>query len=174
MSAGEIQIRRGWQPGALGWIIAEHGRDYAKDWGLGAAFEAKVAAALGEWMGRYNPARDLILLAQDDAGPLGSISVDGSQRGEAQKGNAAARIRFFILAPRARGLGIGRRLLGEAMAFISGHGFEHAYLTTFRGLDPARKLYEDFGFTLTHEALDTSWGQPLHEQRFDWHKPIAA
>lgn len=162
-----VTIERGWRAGALGWVIAEHGRYYEMHWQLGAAFEAKVAQAMGEWMQLYDPARDLLLIARDENGILGSISLDGSGAHAATEG---ARIRFFIMTDRARGMGIGRRLMDEMMDFIRAAGFERAFLTTFRGLDAARALYEAHGFTLTHEELDTSWGTPLHEQRFAWRK----
>ncbi|KAF0230998.1 MAG: hypothetical protein FD175_867 [Beijerinckiaceae bacterium] len=161
----DFTLRHGWRPGDLGWVIAEHGRYYDRAWQLGAVFEAKVAEAMGEWMQRYDPARDLLLLAEDVEGPLGSISLDGSGPHVAVDG---ARIRFFIMADKARGRGIGKALMAEMMTFIASAGLDEAFLTTFRGLYAARKLYEDNGWVLTREALDTSWGMPLHEQRFDW------
>ena len=162
-----VTIERGWRAGVLGWVIAEHGTYYEMHWQLGAAFEAKVAQAMGEWMQRYEPTRDLLLVAHDADGILGSISLDGSGAHATTDG---ARIRFFIITERARGRGIGRLLMNEMMTFIQSTGFKGAFLTTFRGLDAARTLYEAHGFTLTHEELDTSWGMPLHEQRFDWKK----
>ena len=120
---------------------------------------------MGAWLQRYDPARDLLLVAEDAEGPLGSISLDGSGADVPSDG---ARVRFFIMADRARGRGIGKVLVAETMAFIRDAAFDKAFLTTFRGLDAARKLYENHGWVLTHEALDTSWGTPLHEQRFDW------
>jgi len=33
-------------PGALGWVVAEHGRYCAREWQLPAAFECRVAAEL--------------------------------------------------------------------------------------------------------------------------------
>lgn len=163
-----FSIRRGWHPGDIGWVIAEHGRYYNQAWQLGAVFEAKVAEAMGAWMQRYDPARDLRLLAEDAEGPLGAISLDGSGAHAAIDG---ARIRFFIMADRARGRGIGKAMMAEMMTFIASAGFDKAFLTTFRGLDAARKLYENHGFVLTEETLDTSWGMPLYEQRFDWKRP---
>lgn len=168
MSGPGIRTDRGWSGGALGWVIAEHGRWYEKTWRFGPAFEARVAAAMGEWMGRYDPARDLLLLARDDQGILGSISLDGSGPHAETDG---ARIRFFIIADRARGRGTGRLLMTHMMDFIDTAGFDRAFLTTFRGLDAARRLYEAFGFTLTSEAMDASWGTPVMEQRFDWRRP---
>lgn len=161
----DFTLRQSWQPGDIGWVVGEHGRYYDRAWKLGIAFEAKVAEAMGAWLQRYDPARDLLLVAEDAEGPLGSISLDGSG---AHVQTDGARIRFFIMADRARGRGIGKVLVAETMTFIRAAGFDKAFLTTFRGLDAARKLYEDHGWVLTYEALDTSWGTPLHEQRFDW------
>jgi ribosomal protein S18 acetylase RimI-like enzyme len=160
-----ITLVRGWTPGLLGWIVAEHGASYERDWGLGRLFEAKVAEGLGALAGRADPGRDLLLSARDGEAILGAIAVDGGGPGAATDG---ARIRYFILAEAARGRGIGRLLLGEAMAFIRDSGFDRAWLTTFAGLDAARHLYESAGFRLAHEELDTSWGTPLAEQRFEW------
>jgi ribosomal protein S18 acetylase RimI-like enzyme len=161
-----VTLSRGWTPGLLGWIVAEHGRSYAREWGLGQAFEAKVAEGLGALAGRAQP-RDLLLAARDGDAILGAIAVDGSLSPD------GARIRYFILAEAARGRGVGRRLLDGAMAFISAEGFDRAWLTTFAGLDAARHLYESVGFRLTREAVDTSWGVALREQRFDWANPPA-
>lgn len=167
MSQADFTLRRGWQHGDIGWTIGAHGSYYETVWKLGARFEAKVAEAMGEWMQRYEPARDLLLMAEDEHGLLGSISLDGSGPHVPADG---ARIRFFIMAERARGRGIGRAMVAEVMNYIDAAGFDRAFLTTFRGLDAARKLYEDAGFVLTREELDTSWGTPLHEQRFEWRR----
>jgi GNAT superfamily N-acetyltransferase len=167
MSTPGLRLHEGWKAGATGWVIAEHGRYYETHWQLGAGFEAKVAAAMGEWMGRFDPARDYFLLAEDKDGPLGSISLDGSGPHAEREG---ARIRFFIMADRARGRGIGKALVAATMRFIEARGFERAFLTTFSGLDAARKLYEDEGFVLTHEEKDDSWGRTLIEQRFEWQR----
>ena len=165
MTKPAFTLRRGWRHGDIGWVIGAHGAYYETVWKLGARFEAKVAEAMGEWMQRFEPAHDLLLMAEDEHGLLGSISLDGSGPHATVDG---ARIRFFIMAERARGRGVGRAMVAEVMNYIGAAGFDRAFLTTFRGLDAARKLYEDAGFVLTREELDTSWGTPLHEQRFEW------
>ncbi len=164
----DITLRQGWSPGLLGWIVAEHGRYYDREWHLGAVFEAKVAQGLGEWIARFDPSRDMLLAAMDGGRVLGAIAVDGSGPDAATQG---ARIRYFILSDAARGRGIGRRLVAETMRYIVAAGFRQAWLTTFAGLDAARHLYEANGFRLTHEAVDASWGTPLTEQRFEWTRP---
>jgi GNAT superfamily N-acetyltransferase len=164
MSA-HVELHRSWSPGLLGWIVGEHGRYYEAEWRLGVAFEAKVAAGLGELAARLDPGRDLLLHAASAGSILGAMAVDGSGPGTSEHG---ARIRYFILSDAARGRGIGRLLLGGAMGFIREAGFDRAWLTTFAGLDAARHLYESSGFRLDHEEVDTTWGTPLTEQRFVW------
>jgi GNAT superfamily N-acetyltransferase len=164
----DIALRHGWSPGLLGWIIAEHGRYYGREWRLGPVFEAKVAQGLGELVARLDPARDMLLAATDGDTVVGAVAVDGSGPDAAAQG---ARLRYFILSDAVRGRGVGRLLLGETMRFIARAGFERAWLTTFAGLDAARHLYETHGFRLAHEELDASWGSPLTEQRFEWTRP---
>lgn len=165
MTTPPFTLRQGWSPGLLGWIVAEHGRYYEREWRLGPVFEAKVAQSLGELVARLDPARDLLLSAVDGETILGAIAVDGSGPEAAARG---ARIRYFILSDAARGRGVGRALMDRTMAFIAAAGFQSAWLTTFAGLDAARHLYEQHDFRLDHEAVDTSWGTPLTEQRFVW------
>jgi GNAT superfamily N-acetyltransferase len=173
MTTPPFTLRQGWSPGLLGWIVAEHGRYYEREWRLGPVFEAKVAQGLGELVARLDPARDLLLSAVDGETILGAIAVDGSGPEVAARG---ARIRYFILSDAARGRGVGRALMDRTMAFIGAAGFRSAWLTTFAGLDAARHLYEQQGFRLDHEAVDTSWGTPLAEQLFVWRAtdPIAS
>jgi ribosomal protein S18 acetylase RimI-like enzyme len=157
----EIEIT-GWAPGTLGQVVALHGRYYARDWGFGPYFEAKVAAGMARFIPRLDPDQDLFLAARRGAHLLGSITVDGSET-EANE----AHIRWFITSDAARGTGIGRRLMDQAMAFSDKVGFDLVYLDTFKGLDAARHLYESHGFTLVSEHADTTWGVEVTEQRFE-------
>jgi hypothetical protein len=36
--SGVVTLVRGWTPGLLGWIVAEHGTSYDRDWMLGRLF----------------------------------------------------------------------------------------------------------------------------------------
>ncbi len=77
-SSAAVTMRHGWAPGLLGWVVAEHGRYYAREWRLGPLFEAKVAQGLGELALRFDPRRDMLLSALDGETTLGFIAVDGS------------------------------------------------------------------------------------------------
>jgi GNAT superfamily N-acetyltransferase len=153
----------GYFPGAIGGVAALHGRHYVESHGLGLVFEAKVAAALADLMLRFDPAYDFFRTVRQGDRLVGSIAVEGGRMG------AQARLRYFILVPEARGHGLGRRLLGEALSFCRERGFDQVYLTTLAGLNAAARLYREAGFTVTHEEYGDSWGPRLLEQRMDLH-----
>jgi GNAT superfamily N-acetyltransferase len=141
----EIEIS-GYTPGALGRIVELHGAYYHAYWDLGLYFEAKVATEIAEFLSRFNPDHDGAWFAKVDGKIAGGIFIDGSDaEGE------GARLRWFILDPDYQGLGIGVRLMNEAMTFCASLKFPRIYLTTFAGLSAARHLYEKHGFSLCRE-----------------------
>ncbi len=155
-----MQIRE-YVPGSIGRMVELHGRYYARAWHFGPYFEAQVANELGELLARLDPKRDGFWIAAEDDEIVGGIAIDGS--GTPQ----AARLRFFIVEDAYRGAGLGEGLMRVALDFCRSAGHQRVFLTTFAGLDAARKLYERHGFTLTEERPDRTWGVEVTEQRFD-------
>ena len=159
-------IRRGWQPGLVGEVIRAHGTYYARDWNFPAYFEAKVAREMGEFLTRLAD-RDALLSAWDGATFLGSLTIDGT---DPALDPGQAHLRWFIMTDAARGRGIGRQLVQAGMDHLRAHDFASCYLTTFAGLDAARRLYEQAGFTLAQEEEAQSWGTTVREQLFTWRR----
>lgn len=157
------QIVAGYRPGALGAITALHGAYYHRHWQFGLVFEAKVATEMAAFLGDFVAGRDGLWLALDGERVVGGVAIDGSAAA-----TAGARLRWFIVAEAQQGRGLGRQLLAAALAFCRAAGYRHVYLTTFAGLDAARRLYEQAGFVLVHEARDTHWGTAVLEQTFAW------
>lgn len=151
----------GYVPGAIGRVAELHALYYSAHWGFGLFFEAKVAAGLSEFLQRLDPARDGFWTVCESGRVLGSIAIDG-----AQAATEGAHLRWFILADELHGQGLGKRLLGEAVDFCRKAGHPRIFLWTFQGLDPARRLYESFGFCLAEERHGQQWGTPVLEQRF--------
>lgn len=149
-------------PGSLGTIIALHGQHYAHNWGFGTFFEAKVAHELAAFTGRM-ASNDLVLLAYDNEGLAASIVLDLN---DPMSGERGGHLRWFICAERCRGTGIGRKLMDRAMSHADDHSNGNVWLTTFAGLEPARHLYESYGFTLTLEQEGEAWGTVVAEQEF--------
>ena len=157
-----MQIRE-YVPGSIGRMVELHGRYYARDWRFGRYFEAQVASELGELLARLDPKRDGFWIAAENDEIVGGIAIDGSGTLE------AARLRFFIVDDAHRVAGLGGRLMRVALDFCRDAGHKRVYLTTFVGLDAARKLYERHGFSLTEERPHRTWGVEVTEQRFDLH-----
>lgn len=156
-----VPIETGYRPGLLGRLVEMHGRYYAREWGFGAAFEARVAAGLAEFAGRPGAPGNEIWSAWRSGALLGGLAVDGQDLGSGK-----AHLRWFIVDDGQRGAGLGLRLLSTALDFCDRSGFGEVHLWTFRGLDAARRLYERHGFTLVEEWPGDQWGKRVMEQRF--------
>lgn len=154
---GPVHLIEGYAPGLLARVVALHMAYYAPAWGFGRAFEAKVAGELAAFLNRYDPDRDLLLRAETAAGRItGAIVIDGQDA-------AAAHLRWFIVAQ--PGQGLGRKLMAHALAFCRAQGFASVTLTTFAGLDAARRLYDQAGFALEAESARDQWQGGVKEQR---------
>ncbi len=160
-STRQIDIVAGYRPGAIGRCAEMHGRIYARIAGFGRPFEAKVAAGLAEFAGRLDNPRNALWLAVQAGTIVGTVAIDGEDLGP-----GIAHLRWFIVDDGLRGGGVGRRLLAEAVRFCDRQGFAETQLWTFRGLDAARHLYEQVGFSLAEEWLGRQWGEEVMEQRF--------
>jgi GNAT superfamily N-acetyltransferase len=151
----------GYRPGLIGRITALHAEHYHRHWGFDLSFERQVASELSAFMGRYHPARDLLLCGLAGGELAGSVAVDGAP------GEEGARLRWFITAGAWRGRGLGSCLLARAVEFARAAGHPRLFLWTFSGLEPARRLYEAAGFAMSAEHPVDQWGQSIAEQRFD-------
>ncbi len=151
----------GYRPGALAGVVALHIGYYAREWGFGRPFETKVAGELAEFLGRVDTSRDLFLTAWRGEVLAGSISIDATGGGA-----MGAHLRWFIVSDDARGSGLGGALMGRAMDFCRAQGLDRVWLTTFAGLDAARRLYEKHGFVLAEESDADQWSGGVREQLF--------
>jgi GNAT superfamily N-acetyltransferase len=113
---------------------------------------------MAELMGRLDNPRNEVWVALEGQRIVGSIAIDGEGEG------GEAILRCFILDDSARGKGAGKRLLAQAIKFCDEHGFCATRLWTFKGLDVARKLYEEAGFELEQEQEGEQWGARVTEQ----------
>lgn len=157
-----VKLVAGYRPGAVGRLLALQIETYAGDLGFGRAFEARVGADMADFLTRYDPGRDLFLLAVDDDQVVGGITLD---RGEHAPDLRLAHLRWFILGPKARGQGIGRALLTRAVDFARGHGDAEIYLWTVEALPTARHLYDRAGFVVDEEMTAKTWGKVMVEQK---------
>jgi GNAT superfamily N-acetyltransferase len=156
----EITIRTALRPGDIGYVIYMHGHLYKKEYDYGVAFEAYVAAGLYEFYTQYDPARDRVWICEHREQIVGFMLL-------MHRGNKSAQLRYFILDPLYRGIGLGKRLMGLYVDFLKEAGFERSYLWTTEDLKTAAALYTRHGFRLIEEKASESFGRPLFEQKYE-------
>jgi ribosomal protein S18 acetylase RimI-like enzyme len=85
-----------------------------------------------------------------------------------------AQLRWFLVDPSARGLGLGKRLLQEAVAFAQRRGYDSMFLWTVSALTVAARLYRSVGFKKVEEKPGKQWGVKMVEERYLLHLAGAA
>jgi RimJ/RimL family protein N-acetyltransferase len=158
----EPTVREELRPGDLGEIVAHHGRLYAEEYGVDPTFEGFVAAAVARAATRGFPSeREAIRIVELGGEHAGSIGLT-------DEGGGDAAIRWFVLSPEVRGRGLGRRLLGELLAFAEDLGYRRVYLETFSELHAAAHLYLEAGFRVTSADTAPRWGrEAITYQRYE-------
>lgn len=129
--------------------------------GFGAAFEARVASDLAQFILRAEAPQNEIWHARIDDKIVGSITIDGDSLGA-----GLAHLRWFVVDTNLHSNGVGKALLAKALEFCNQQNFRETHLWTVKGLDAARNLYERNGFQLAEEFNGDQWGSEVVEHKF--------
>jgi GNAT superfamily N-acetyltransferase len=159
VSLGNISIRTELRPGDIGYVTHLHGSLYHREYGYGIQFESYVAKGLCEFYEKFNPERSRIWACEHNGQMIGFLLL--MDRGQ------AAQLRYFLIEPGCRGIGLGSKLMNLYMDFLHVCGYRESYLWTTHELTTAAALYKRHGFQLTQEKESTTFGKPLREQRYD-------
>lgn len=131
----------------------------------GSTYEAEAARTDAMWAERVAAAsasgRDLVLFAWQDEQVIGLAWCKLSQTSA-----LVADLYQMWVNPAARGLGAGRALLREAIAWARGQGAQEINLgvTLASQATPAMRLYAAFGFQPVGMATPLRAGSPLMMQ----------
>jgi DNA-binding MarR family transcriptional regulator/N-acetylglutamate synthase-like GNAT family acetyltransferase len=145
---------RSHRPGDMGWVIERHGALYAREYGWDERFEALVAGIAAKFIDNLDPARERCWIAERAGERLGCVFVVKEKR-------HTAKLRLLIVDPATRGVGLGRRLVEECIAFAREKGYRKLVLWTQSNLAAARAIYRKTGFALVRKEPHTSFGARL-------------
>jgi DNA-binding MarR family transcriptional regulator/GNAT superfamily N-acetyltransferase len=157
--AGAYHLR-GLRAGDIGWITHRQARLYHQEYGWDISYEALVAEILGGFVKSFDAATENAWIAEQDERIVGSVFL-------VRTSDKVAKLRLLYVEPSARGLGIGRRLVDECIAFARAKGYQTLTLWTNDVLVSARKIYQAAGFRLTREERHHSFGKDLVGQTWD-------
>jgi GNAT superfamily N-acetyltransferase len=156
---GDIAIRHALRPGDVGAVVGLHGVVYAHERGFDATFEAYVASPLAAFVLRASP-RERLWLAERDGALVGCIAIVAERERVAQ-------LRWFLVVPEARGVGLGRRLMAEAIAFSREAEYERVILWTVNALHTAAHVYRSSGFRRVEAVPTHHWGVDVVEEKYE-------
>jgi N-acetylglutamate synthase-like GNAT family acetyltransferase len=156
---GAVALRTELRPGDVGWIVSRHGVLYSREYGFDPTFEVYVAGPLADMVRSASP-RDRLWIAERDGRAVGCIAIVAA-------GPRTAQLRWFLVEPDARGSGLGRCLLSEAVAFCKESGYDAVILWTVSALAAAAHLYRSAGFRKVEEKPVRRWGVDVIEEKYE-------
>jgi DNA-binding MarR family transcriptional regulator/predicted GNAT family N-acyltransferase len=147
-------VLRAPRPGDMGWITERHGLLYAREYGSNGHIEAVTARICADFLDGQDPELERCWIVERDSERLGCVFL---VKDEAP---GVARLRLLMLEPAARGLGLGKRLVGECIAFARAAGYREVVLWTHAALTVARGVYAAHGFELEETWTHDDFGAP--------------
>jgi DNA-binding MarR family transcriptional regulator/GNAT superfamily N-acetyltransferase len=146
--------------GDMGWIVSRHGALYGQEYGWDERLEALCAEIVAAFVRNFDAKRERCWIAERDGENVGSILL-------VKDTEEIARLRLLLVEPKARGLGIGARLVEECVRFAREARYKKITLWTHSVLTTARHIYEQAGFKLIDSSEHDEFGKVLTGETWD-------
>jgi GNAT superfamily N-acetyltransferase len=153
-------LLRGPRAGDMGWIVSRHGALYREEYGWDERLEALIAEIVAAFVRNQDRERERCWIAERGGENVGSVLL-------VRETDEVARLRLLLVEPRTRGLGIGARLVEEAVRFAREARYRKLTLWTHTVLTAARRVYERAGFRLTQQWTHDMFGKQLSAETWD-------
>jgi putative acetyltransferase len=122
-------------------IIRELFREYAAELQEDLCFQS-FETEVENPLKKYTESGGVIFLASIDDQPAGCVALQGGHDGLCE-------MKRLYVKPAYRKTGLGKVLVEQLIRFAREHGFKRMQLDTLQRLQPAIRLYEQFGFNRT-------------------------
>ena len=154
-----FELRRELRDGDPEAIVEIHERVYRPEYGMDERFVDGVRSTVEQAVARGWPQGGGAWLVDGPDGLVGCLGLT-------DEGERLGRHRWVVLAPEARGLGLGRRMITEAVGEARRLGFERLELDTFGALTTAAAIYRSVGFEIVSEDETEMWGPRIAYQHY--------
>lgn len=152
-------IRNDGRPGDVDGVIGLHAALYATEFGFDDSFLEHVSEPLRMFATTPSP-RSRLWVAEQNERTVGSIAI-------VEHEPTVARLRWFLVDPTARGHGLGRELLRQAIQFSKDSGYTSIILWTVSQLTTAAKLYRGAGFRRVIHQPGRMGGVDVTEEMYE-------
>jgi len=150
-------VYRSRKSGDIGHIVCRHGVLYAQEYGFDETFDLYVGKPLIAFAENFDPTKENLWMVERDGQIVGSMAIVNA-------GNGLAQLRWLLVEPDTRGLGIGQSLVDKGVAFCRAKKYDSIFLWTIDYLAAAKKIYMNAGFRKTDQKASQVWGQTLTEE----------
>ncbi len=147
-------VLRSHGPGDMGWVVQQNGAFYASEFDWDNSYEALAADIVSQFLKTFDPAHERCWIAEVDGDRAGSVFL-------VRQSPDAAKLRLLLVTPTGRGLGLGRKLVGECITFARACGYRKITLWTQSILLTARQIYKEAGFVQIASEPHHSFGKDL-------------
>lgn len=151
---------RSFESGDMGWVVHRHGVLYKEEYGWNEEFEALVAEIVSDFIKKYDSLYERCWIAEMNGEIVGSVFI-------VKKSDTVAKLRLLLVEPKARGFGLGSRLVEECIKFAKKSGYEKITLWTNSVLVEARHIYKKVGFSLVESEDYHGFGKDLTGETWD-------
>lgn len=155
----EYELRRDVRPEDPEAIIEIHERVYRPEYGMEDSFVLGVRSSVETAVESGWPEGGAGWLVDGPDGLVGCLGLT-------DEGGGDGRLRWVVLTAEARGSGLGRRMITEAVEEARRLGFKRLELDTFGALTAAASIYRSVGFKLVSEEQTDMWGPPIAFQHY--------
>lgn len=145
------------------WLVDRHGAIYAQEEGFDSSFPVLVRQIVDDFLASHDPAREQGWIAHCGSDRLGSIFC-------VTETPEVAKLRLFLLEPKARGTGLAQHMMDKCLTFARGAGYSQMRLWTHESHRAACRLYLRNGFRCVESQPTRSFGQDVTAQI--WHRVL--
>ena len=122
-------------------IIRNLFREYEKELDADLCFQS-FEQELKDPLKKYGAPEGLLMLAYENGEPAGCVAFTPI----AEEGKKVCEMKRLYVRPSFRKYGIGKTLVKEVLSRAKQSGYESMRLDTLQKLQPAIRLYKEFGF----------------------------
>ena len=148
------------RPGDIAYSAQRSIASAQEEFEFGGTYEAQALFAAAQFANAFDAASDCAWMAEREGAVVGAVLVR-------RLDDRTAVLPLLHVESLARGVGIGRRLIAEAVAFATRAGYESLQLDLFDAMKTARLLVHGAGFTHTGGTPHTAFGRPLVRDRWE-------